>query len=213
MSFLQASWRGVRLTMVAAALVLSGQAMAQQPSQAALKTAAEITRLTGANELFAPLIPGVIEQARLFFVQQDPTMTNDATEIEARLGVRVRERAARLQIAHVLEDGSGWRAGLSAGDELVALDGYRAGSTARLAAALRRKPGGAGAGAEVTVFRRDELRTVPVVLGAAAEGKPRIERELEASDAQVAVREGWLRRAPTRGGGSRESEGGEGAVA
>ena len=85
MSFLQASWRGVRLTMVAAALVLSGQAMAQQPSQAALKTAAEITRLTGANELFAPLIPGVIEQARLFFVQQDPTMTNDATEIANQL--------------------------------------------------------------------------------------------------------------------------------
>lgn len=85
MSFIQASWRGVRLTMVAAALVLSGQAMAQQPSPAALKTAAEITKLTGANELFAPLIPGVIEQARLFFVQQDPTMTNDATEVANQL--------------------------------------------------------------------------------------------------------------------------------
>ena len=84
MTFLQTSWRGVRLTMVAAALVLAGPALAQ-PSQAALKMAGEIQKITGANEVFAPLIPGVIEQARLFFVQQDPTMTNDATAVANEL--------------------------------------------------------------------------------------------------------------------------------
>jgi len=81
MSFLQASRRGVRLGLVAAALVLAGPAMAQQPSPAALKMAGEISKLTGADEVFAPLIPGVIEQARLFFVQQNPTLTNDATAV------------------------------------------------------------------------------------------------------------------------------------
>lgn len=79
------SWCSVRSAVLAASLLISGPALAQQPSPAALKTAGEIVKVTGANELFAPLVPGAIEQARLFFVQQNPLLTNDVTEVATQL--------------------------------------------------------------------------------------------------------------------------------
>jgi predicted metalloprotease with PDZ domain len=118
---------------------------------------------------------------------------SDAAEIEARLGVRVRERGGRVEIATVLEGGSGWRAGLNSGDEVVALDGVRVASAARLAAGVRRVGAErASAVAELTLFRRDELTTVRVEMGAAPEGKLRVERAPGASAAEVGVRMGWL---------------------
>lgn len=85
MIFSTSSWRGVRSVMFAASLLLSGPALAQQPTPAALKSAGEIVKVTGALELFGPLVPGVVEQARLFFVQQNPTLLNDANEVAAQL--------------------------------------------------------------------------------------------------------------------------------
>lgn len=118
---------------------------------------------------------------------------SDAAEIEARLGIRVRERGGRVEIAMVLEGGIGWGAGLNTGDEIVALDGVRVGSVARLAAGVRR----AGAEAtpatvELALFRRDELTPVRVELGAAPAGKLRVERAPGANAAEVGVRMGWL---------------------
>jgi predicted metalloprotease with PDZ domain len=137
---------------------------------------------------------------------------SDAAEIEARLGVRVRERAGRVEIAVVLEGGSGWRAGLNSGDEIVALDGVRVPSAARLAAGVRRA-GAATAGAtgsdpapatvELTLFRRDELTTVRVEPGAAPEGKLRVERVPGAGAGEVAVRMGWLATEPDAAGAGR----------
>ena len=91
------SWRGVRAVVVAASLVMSGSALAQQkPSPAALKTAGEIVKVTGANELFAPLVPGAIEQARLFFVQQNPVLNNDATEVATQLRKELEPRISEV---------------------------------------------------------------------------------------------------------------------
>jgi predicted metalloprotease with PDZ domain len=126
---------------------------------------------------------------------------SDSAEIEARLGIRVRERAGRVEIAMVLEGGSGWSAGLNSGDEIVALDGVRVASTARLAVGVRRAGAEAGSAAgsdaappavELTLFRRDELMPVRVELGAAPEGKLRVERVPGASAEEVGVRMGWL---------------------
>jgi hypothetical protein len=90
------SWRGVRSAIVAASLVLSAPALAQQPSAAAVKTAGEIVKITGANELFAPLVPGAIEQARLFFVQQNPLLNADATEVATQLRKELEPRIAEV---------------------------------------------------------------------------------------------------------------------
>ena len=57
-----------------------------------------------------------------------------AVEVEAqpatlaqRLGVRVNESALTgVKVTHVLRDGAGERAGVAPGDELIAIDGWRA---------------------------------------------------------------------------------------
>jgi len=80
-----ASGRGVRSAMLAVSLLLSGPVLAQQQSPAALKTAGEIVKVTGALELFSPIVPGVVEQSRQFFVQQNPMITNDVNEVAAQI--------------------------------------------------------------------------------------------------------------------------------
>ena len=73
MRFMQATHRAIRLATVAIALAVSSPAAyAQQPSAAAMATAKEIVTVTGATTLFNPLIAGVVEQAKLLFLQQNP---------------------------------------------------------------------------------------------------------------------------------------------
>lgn len=86
MRFMQFTHRAARLAAVAFALAISSPAAhAQQPSAAALSTAKEIVKVTGATSLFDPLIVGVIEQAKLLFLQQDPSLNRDLNEIAAKL--------------------------------------------------------------------------------------------------------------------------------
>jgi predicted metalloprotease with PDZ domain len=77
------------------------------------------------------------------------------------LGARI---GADLKLTHVFRGGPAGRAGLSAGDTLVAIDGVRA--TPDMLAALLERPR-SGKPLAVHAFRRDELRTFAVELGAA----------------------------------------------
>jgi uncharacterized protein len=82
MHFMQATKRAARLATVAVALaVLSSAAYAQQPTPAALATAKEIVTVTGGSTLFSPLISGVIEQAKLLLLQQNPSLSKVLTEV------------------------------------------------------------------------------------------------------------------------------------
>lgn len=91
-------WHGVRAVFVAALLVLSGPALAQQkPTPAALKTATELVKVTGALELFTPIVPGVVEQSRQFFVQQNPMIANDVNEVAAQIR---KDYEARISEVH-----------------------------------------------------------------------------------------------------------------
>jgi hypothetical protein len=86
MRFMQATNRAIRLAAVAVALAVSSPAAhAQQPSAAAMSTAKEIVTVTGATSLFNPLIAGVVEQAKLLYLQQDPSLSKDLNEIAAKL--------------------------------------------------------------------------------------------------------------------------------
>ena len=51
----------------------------------AMTTAKEIIKTTGATALFNPLIPGVIEQAKNLFLQQNPGLGKDLNEIAAKM--------------------------------------------------------------------------------------------------------------------------------
>jgi uncharacterized protein len=77
-------------------ITLSPVADAQQPTAAGIATAKEIIKTTGATALFNPLIPGVIEQAKNLFLQQNPGLSKDLNEIAAKLRTELTPRFEEL---------------------------------------------------------------------------------------------------------------------
>ncbi len=101
------------------------------------------------------------------------------------LGVRTTTKGGELAIATAYTGGAAQRAGLSAGDVLVAVDGLRVDEKSLKALLSRRR---AGHAVEVHAFRRDELLRVAATLDA----PPRSEATLRAGTAENALRRGWL---------------------
>ena len=92
-------------------------------------------------------------------------------------------------VAVVLDGSPAQEAGLYAEDDLVALDGWKVDGASLLSRCEDRRPGET---VRVTVFRRDKLLEVPVVLGqkpAEAVWLARVERP---TDAQKAAYQAWL---------------------
>jgi predicted metalloprotease with PDZ domain len=87
-----------------------------------------------------------------------------ATQALPTLDIRVRKDGRALMIATALEEGAAHKGGLSAGDQLVAIDGIRVDAQVGLDPLLARYH--AGAAVDVHVFRRDELRRYRVRLAA-----------------------------------------------
>jgi uncharacterized protein len=99
MRFLQATHRRVRLAAVALVLVVASpiaNAQQQQPSPTAIATAKELIAVTGATTLFSPLIAGVVEQAKVLFLQQDPSLSKDLNEISAQIRTDLTPRFSEL---------------------------------------------------------------------------------------------------------------------
>ena len=105
------------------------------------------------------------------------------------LGITTKEEAGHVRIRSVLEDSPGRRAGLSPGDEIIALDGQRLAST-DLSKELKRFP--PGSSIEVTVFRRGLLTSVPAETGKAPPEKLLITPTDDASALARRVYEGWI---------------------
>src|SRR5262245_2921641 len=80
------------MMLVAAAPTAQGQ----QPSAAAIATAKELITTAGATALFTPLIAGVVEQARILYLQQDPSLAKDLNEISAQLRTDLEPRFSEL---------------------------------------------------------------------------------------------------------------------
>jgi hypothetical protein len=98
MPLMQAASRAIRLATVAIAFALSGPAAyAQQPSAAALASAKEVVDVTSAGSLFNPLIAGVIEQARILFLQQNPALNKDLTELATKMRTDLAPRLEELK--------------------------------------------------------------------------------------------------------------------
>jgi predicted metalloprotease with PDZ domain len=94
----------------------------------------------------------------------------------------------KLVVGAVREGSPAHRAGLYAGDELVAEDGFRLERAALWDRLCERGPGGV---LRLTVFRRDELVPVEVVLGEPPEDTVWLEPLPDASAAQRAAFEAW----------------------
>ena len=97
MSTIQAIKSTSRLVAVAVALVAFGPAAnSQQPSAAAMATAKELIASTAATTVFNPLIAGVVEQAKLLYLQQNPSLSKDLNEIASKMRTDLAPRFAEL---------------------------------------------------------------------------------------------------------------------
>ena len=97
MCIIQATKRASRLAAVAVALVALGQtAHSQQTSVAAITTAKELIIATKATTIFDPLIAGVVEQAKLLFLQQNPGLATDLNEIAEKMRTDLAPRFSEL---------------------------------------------------------------------------------------------------------------------
>ncbi|MGE0565735.1 MAG: DUF2059 domain-containing protein [Pseudolabrys sp.] len=92
-----------RLSTAFAMLVIAsslGQAQQQpQPSQGAIDMAREIVVLKGGDKIFSPLIPGVIEQGKNMFLQQNPALQRDLNEVATKLRSDFEPRKAEVMTA------------------------------------------------------------------------------------------------------------------
>lgn len=119
-------------------------------------------------------------------------MNCTAADTSPSLGVRLAIRGADLALTTVYTGSAAHRAGLSAGDVLVACEGLRISSEAALKALLsRRKPGDR---VRLHAFRRDELIEVALEL----DEPSRTEVRLIAAPGPHVLRDSWLGRLRAR---------------
>lgn len=102
------------------------------------------------------------------------------------LGARI---GADMKLAVVLRDGPAMRAGLSAGDVLVAIDGMKAAVDTIAAATTRSHPGTV---VRIHAFRRDELIEVSATLDAAPLDTCMLGLAATPSPAALVLRKAWL---------------------
>ena len=85
------------LAIAAVALAVSSpSAFAQQPSAAAIASGKELVAVTNATALFNPLIAGVIEQAKILYLQQNPALSKDLNEIAEKMRVDLAPRLSEI---------------------------------------------------------------------------------------------------------------------
>ena len=114
-----------------------------------------------------------------------------APPAESRTGLTLRGEGGRVVVVNVLAGSAAWQAGVSPGDELVALDGFRIPAPEWLNARLvERAPGSRAA---LTVFRRDELLTLPLPVDLGPPPRFVLRPRADATPAQQAVLADWLR--------------------
>jgi predicted metalloprotease with PDZ domain len=108
---------------------------------------------------------------------------------KAEFGWKTRKDDARLMVSEVYAGKAAYRAGVNAGDELVALDGAKADEDQ-----IKRLERDAAPGTKVavTVFRRARLQTIDVPLGSRRAFTWDIKPKKEAGDGEKALFSAWL---------------------
>jgi predicted metalloprotease with PDZ domain len=104
-------------------------------------------------------------------------------------GANTAQEGDRLVIRNVPSDTPAYEAGLSASDQIIALDGVRVVQETLNSRLDERKPGDE---VTFTVFRLDELRAFKVKLTGRTEGTYRIVAAATPTDEQRRLYEGWL---------------------
>ncbi|HEX8150933.1 MAG TPA: PDZ domain-containing protein [Pyrinomonadaceae bacterium] len=107
----------------------------------------------------------------------------------ADLGAALEEKDGRLTVKNVPAGTAAYEQGLSAADQIVAVDGYRATLASLNERVSDKRPGEQLA---LTVFRGDELRTLNLKLGSRAAATYRILPRADATEQQRRNYQAWL---------------------
>lgn len=126
---------------------------------------------------------------KLRAAKDDKDVGGAAQESLPRVSIGARFAETELKLTHVLTDSAAERAGLAAGDVVVAVDGLRA-SRALLERLL--KTHAPGHILDLYAFRRDELRRFELRLQAPAQDTAYLQLDEAADAAQLARRSAWL---------------------
>lgn len=105
------------------------------------------------------------------------------------LGMRVKAEGLALRVSHVLDGGSAQSAGLSAGDELVAVNSLRV-SASNLDGLLQRCK--CGAAIDLHVFRRDELHAFSLLLQEPCMEECELKFGVRQTDAAQRLQDAWF---------------------
>ena len=109
---------------------------------------------------------------------------------EVHIGAQFRAEGGRALVTQVLAGTPAFRAGLNAGDELVALDGLRITPETLPLRLAERRPGDR---VPLTVFRRDELVTLPLEVELVAPPRLLLRSVDNPTPAQKRLHDDWLR--------------------
>ncbi|OJB40677.1 peptidase M61 [Burkholderia ubonensis] len=123
-----------------------------------------------------------------FGVTLEPDLGANGAQAKPTIGARLRG-GADCTLAAVYEGGAAHRAGLSAGDTLIALDGLRVTGTNLDALLARYRPGDK---VEIHAFRRDELRTAKLKLDGPEVARYKLTAAAKPAALHTA-REAWLK--------------------
>lgn len=163
------------------------------PEEGAVLAALEELVSEGAEafrNFFARYVAGTAEldyAAGLAVVGLEPRWSRRGPE--AWLGLSLKREGERTLVATVRADGPAYGAGVYAGDELLALDGWRVNEEQLNARLGERAPGDT---VQLTLFRGDALLEVPVTLAQAPNNTLELAPIAEASPAQQAAYAAWL---------------------
>ncbi len=114
----------------------------------------------------------------------------DSGATRPTLGLRSKSEGGSLKVTGVVRDGPAYAAGISADDELVALNGYRVADEGTLRERLNDCKDDDRV--VLTLFRREELQTVEVTLAAAPHDMLSIEQAEHPNEVQRAIYASWL---------------------
>jgi hypothetical protein len=97
MSVIEAIQRVVRpIAVIIALAAFIPAARAQQPSAASIQLAKQVIAIKGATATFTPLIAGVVEQAKILFLQQNPGLAKDLNEAAAKIRADLQPRFSEI---------------------------------------------------------------------------------------------------------------------
>jgi predicted metalloprotease with PDZ domain len=131
-----------------------------------------------------PLLATVGLRARPATCDED-----DEQQPQPWLGANLKDESAGATVGAALEGGPALAAGIYAGDEIVAMDGFRVDCTTLKERIALKRPGDR---VTLTLFRRDELRTVQLTLGEKPPEKYELVAVESPSEAQKAAFKAWM---------------------